>query len=149
MADDVVHRVAIAGTDMYFDVVEGERILGAALAVSVSVIDPDNPYRYLEVRGVVADIVPDPEAKFYLHPNDRYDGPLTDTPADAAVPGDLRGAPDRDQLALAGAFDVFPGLTFLADHDRRPVSSPRRDGSRGRPPGSARGRDRSMVLLRP
>lgn len=82
MADDVVHRVAIAGTDMYFDVVEGERILGAALAVSVSVIDPDNPYRYLEVRGVVADIVPDPE--FYLHPNDRYDGPLTDTPADAA-----------------------------------------------------------------
>jgi hypothetical protein len=25
-------------------------------AVSVSVVDPDNPYRYLGVRGVVADI---------------------------------------------------------------------------------------------
>lgn len=35
MADDVVHRVAIAGTDTCFDVVEGERILGAALRAGV------------------------------------------------------------------------------------------------------------------
>lgn len=52
-------------------------------AVALSVIDPDNPYRYLEVRGLVEDVVPDPEAKFYLHLNDRYSGPLTGTPADA------------------------------------------------------------------
>lgn len=52
-------------------------------AVAMSIIDPDNPYRYLEVRGVVEDIVADPGAKFYLHLNDRYDGPLTGTPADA------------------------------------------------------------------
>lgn len=49
-------------------------------AVAMSIIDPDNPYRYLEVRGVVEDIERDPEAKFYLHLNDRYDGPLTGTP---------------------------------------------------------------------
>ena len=52
-------------------------------AVAMSIIHPDNPYRYLEVRGVVEDIERDPEAKFYLHLNDRYDGPLTGTPADA------------------------------------------------------------------
>lgn len=59
------------------------RNLKANPAVAISVIDPDNPYRYLEVRGLVEDVVPDPEATFYLHLNDRYDGPLTGTPADA------------------------------------------------------------------
>lgn len=59
------------------------RNLKANPAVAISVIDPDNPYRYLEVRGIVKDEVPDPEATFYLHLNDRYDGPLTGTPADA------------------------------------------------------------------
>lgn len=59
------------------------RNLKANPAVAISVIDPDNPYRYLEVRGIVEDEVPDPEATFYLHLNDRYDGPLTGTPADA------------------------------------------------------------------
>lgn len=59
------------------------RNLKANPAVAISVIDPDNPYRYLEVRGLVEDVVPDPEARFYLHLNDRYDGPLTGRPADA------------------------------------------------------------------
>lgn len=35
MADDVVHRVAISGTDINFEIVEGERILGAALRAKV------------------------------------------------------------------------------------------------------------------
>lgn len=35
MADDVVHRVAVAGTDTYFEVIEGERILTAALRAGV------------------------------------------------------------------------------------------------------------------
>lgn len=52
--------------------------------VAMSISDPDNPYRYLEVRGVVDEIVPDPTAAFYLHLNDRYSGPLTEPPADAA-----------------------------------------------------------------
>ncbi|CDO08949.1 PPOX class F420-dependent oxidoreductase [Mycolicibacterium cosmeticum] len=53
-------------------------------AVAMSVIDPDNPYRFLEVRGVVEEIVPDPTGAFYLQLNDRYDGPLTEPPADKA-----------------------------------------------------------------
>jgi len=49
----------------------------------MSISDPDNPYRYLEVRGVMQEIVPDPTGAFCLHLNDRYSGPLTGPP-----PGD-------------------------------------------------------------
>jgi PPOX class probable F420-dependent enzyme len=52
--------------------------------VAMSIADPDNPYKFLEVRGVVEEIVPDPTGAFYLQLNDRYSGPLTGTPADAA-----------------------------------------------------------------
>ncbi|CAN5414388.1 PPOX class F420-dependent oxidoreductase [soil metagenome] len=51
--------------------------------VAMSIADPDNPYKFLEVRGVVEEIVPDPTGEFYLRLNDRYDGPLTEPPADA------------------------------------------------------------------
>ena len=60
------------------------RNVSANPAVAMSIIDPDNPYRYLEVRGVVEEIVPDPTGAFYLELNDRYDGPLTEPPADKA-----------------------------------------------------------------
>ena len=60
------------------------RNVSANPAVAMSVIDPDNPYRYLEVRGVVEEIVPDPTGAFYLELNDRYDGHLTEPPADKA-----------------------------------------------------------------
>ena len=52
--------------------------------VAMSIIDPETPYRYLEVRGVVEEIVPDPTGAFYLKLNDRYSGPLTEPPADKA-----------------------------------------------------------------
>jgi PPOX class probable F420-dependent enzyme len=52
--------------------------------VAMSVIDPDNPYRFLEVRGVVEEIVPDPTGAFYMALNDRYDGPLSEPPPDKA-----------------------------------------------------------------
>ena len=51
--------------------------------VAMSIADPDNPYKFLEVRGIVEEIVPDPTGEFYLKLNDRYDGPLTEPPADA------------------------------------------------------------------
>jgi len=60
------------------------RNVSANPAVAMSIIDPDNPYRYLEVRGVVEEIVPDPTGAFYLELNDGYDGPLTEPPADKA-----------------------------------------------------------------
>jgi len=60
------------------------RNIEANPAVSMSIIEPDNPYRYLEVRGVVEEIVPDPTGAFYLELNDRYSGPLTEPPPDKA-----------------------------------------------------------------
>lgn len=41
-------------------------------AVAFSVIDPDDPYRHLEVRGVVERLDPDPSGDFYLELADRY-----------------------------------------------------------------------------
>jgi PPOX class probable F420-dependent enzyme len=43
---------------------------------ALSIADPENPYRYLEVRGKVEEIQPDPAAEFYLHLNQRYGGPF-------------------------------------------------------------------------
>jgi PPOX class probable F420-dependent enzyme len=51
--------------------------------VAISIADPENPYKYLEVRGVVEDITPDPQGDFYMHLNDRYSGPFTEPPADS------------------------------------------------------------------
>ena len=51
--------------------------------VALSIADPDNPYRYLEVRGEVDDIEPDPAADFYMHLNNRYGGPFKQAPPDA------------------------------------------------------------------
>jgi PPOX class probable F420-dependent enzyme len=60
------------------------RNIEANPAVAMSIIDPDNPYRYLEVRGVVEEIVPDPTGAFYMALNDRYSGPLTEAGPDKA-----------------------------------------------------------------
>ncbi|MFJ3870226.1 PPOX class F420-dependent oxidoreductase [Streptomyces sp. NPDC090082] len=40
--------------------------------VSVSVNDPERPYRYLEVRGRVLRVEPDPEGVFFRRLADRY-----------------------------------------------------------------------------
>jgi len=41
--------------------------------VSFHLVDPDNPYRTLEVRGRVESIEPDPDAAFYRGLQQRYD----------------------------------------------------------------------------
>jgi PPOX class probable F420-dependent enzyme len=41
--------------------------------VSFHVVDPDNPYRTLEVRGRVQSIEADPDAVFYRSLQERYD----------------------------------------------------------------------------
>ena len=52
--------------------------------VALSINDPDLPYRYLELRGRVTAIEPDPEAAFFMELADRYgltlDGPPKDAP---------------------------------------------------------------------
>ena len=54
-------------------------------AVAISIIDPDNPYRYVEVRGVVERVDPDPTGAFYVELARRYSRPGgAATPPDAA-----------------------------------------------------------------
>jgi PPOX class probable F420-dependent enzyme len=52
-------------------------------SVAMSVTDPDKPVRYLEVRGVVERIEPDPEGSFYIELATRYGVPSPQAPADA------------------------------------------------------------------
>lgn len=53
--------------------------------MAISVIDPDNPYRHLEVRGVVERMDPDPQGDFFVELAERYDAPFgTNPPKDAA-----------------------------------------------------------------
>jgi PPOX class probable F420-dependent enzyme len=52
--------------------------------IAMSVNDPDRPYRYLEVRGRVERIDPDPEAVFFAELAKRYGLDLDGPPGDAA-----------------------------------------------------------------
>jgi PPOX class probable F420-dependent enzyme len=61
------------------------RNIRANPAVAISIIDPEDRYRYLEVRGVVERIDPDPDGAFFVRLAKRYDAPFgTDAPPDAA-----------------------------------------------------------------
>ncbi|HEX3749257.1 MAG TPA: PPOX class F420-dependent oxidoreductase [Streptosporangiaceae bacterium] len=59
------------------------RNLVANPAAALSIIDPDQPYRYLEVRGVLDHVEPDPEGAFYRQLARRYGAP-DQPPPDAA-----------------------------------------------------------------
>jgi len=52
-------------------------------AVAVSITDPDRPSRYLEVRGRIERIMPDPEGAEFIRLAERYGMPQG-PPADAA-----------------------------------------------------------------
>src|SRR5580698_9710919 len=41
-------------------------------SMSLSVIDPENPFHYLEVRGRLVDVLPDPSGEFYVTLGRRY-----------------------------------------------------------------------------
>lgn len=55
--------------------------------VAFSILDPDDPYRFLEVRGVVSSIEPDPDAEFYLSLQRRYGEtfPVNDAPVRVVI----------------------------------------------------------------
>lgn len=61
------------------------RELSERPSAAVSINDPEAPYRYLELRGTVERIEPDPEGEFFAVLADRYalpmDGPVGDAPA--------------------------------------------------------------------
>src|SRR6185312_8658989 len=50
--------------------------------VSIAFLNPRNPYGYVEIRGVVDHIDPDPEAQLYQRLSEHYDG-APKVPADA------------------------------------------------------------------
>lgn len=52
-------------------------------SVAMSVTDPDRPVRYLEVRGIVERIEPDPQGQFYVELATRYGVPSPKAPKDA------------------------------------------------------------------
>ncbi|MDJ0396215.1 PPOX class F420-dependent oxidoreductase [Rhodococcus sp. G-MC3] len=51
--------------------------------IAFSVNDPDQPYRYLEVRGRVVNVEPDPNAELFMALADRYDLAMSGPPGDA------------------------------------------------------------------
>ncbi|MEY2849013.1 MAG: hypothetical protein RI885_1679 [Actinomycetota bacterium] len=53
-------------------------------SMALSVIDPTNPFRYLEVRGTLIDTVADPDGVFYVRLGRRYGNPDQQPPADRA-----------------------------------------------------------------
>jgi PPOX class probable F420-dependent enzyme len=52
-------------------------------SMSLLVIDPDDPMRYLEVRGRLVEFVPDPTGAFYVVLGKRYGEPDQQPPADS------------------------------------------------------------------
>jgi PPOX class probable F420-dependent enzyme len=60
------------------------RNLQANPSMSLLVIDPDDPQRYVELRGALDKIEPDPEGDFYVHLGRRYGDADQAPPPDAA-----------------------------------------------------------------
>jgi PPOX class probable F420-dependent enzyme len=58
--------------------------LEAEPRLSFTIIDPDNPYRYLEVRGVVDRVEDDPTGSFYVELGKRYGNAEQTPPPDSA-----------------------------------------------------------------
>ena len=61
-------------------------------AMSFSIMDPDNPFRYLELRGKLIQTIPDPTGEFYVRLGKRYGNAAQTPPADS---------PDRVILVMS------------------------------------------------
>jgi PPOX class probable F420-dependent enzyme len=59
------------------------RNLQADPRISLCIADPDNGYRFLEVRGELERIDDDPGGQFYMELAERYGEPMTQPPEDA------------------------------------------------------------------
>jgi PPOX class probable F420-dependent enzyme len=53
-------------------------------SMSLSVIDPENPFHYLEVRGRLVEVIPDPTGEFYVSLGRRYGNAAQKPPPDSA-----------------------------------------------------------------
>lgn len=53
-------------------------------SMSFTIIDPDTPHEYLEVRGKLVEAIPDPTGAYYVHLQNRYGDPSDVPPKDKA-----------------------------------------------------------------
>lgn len=53
-------------------------------SMSLAVFDPDDPHRYIEVRGRLVDVTPDPTGAFYVRLGRRYGNAGQQPPPDSA-----------------------------------------------------------------
>lgn len=60
------------------------RNLQANPAMSLALMDPENPVHYVEVRGRLVEVVDDPTGGFYVELQNRYGNPSSEPPPDAA-----------------------------------------------------------------
>jgi PPOX class probable F420-dependent enzyme len=60
------------------------RNLQANPSMSFMVFDPDEPYVYIEVRGKLVDVEPDPTGAFYVRLGKRYGNAQQEAPPDKA-----------------------------------------------------------------
>lgn len=52
--------------------------------MTLETLDPENPLRYVEVRGRLVEVIPDPEGEYYVHLGRRYGNADQQAPADKA-----------------------------------------------------------------
>ena len=64
-------------------------------SMAVCLLDPENPFSYLEVRGKLVAVDPDPTGAFYVELQNRYGNPSTTPPPDAAERVVLRMSADK------------------------------------------------------
>ena len=60
------------------------RNLQADPRMTLEMTDPENPLKYVEVRGRLAEVLPDPEGAMYVRLGRRYGNPNEQAPADKA-----------------------------------------------------------------
>lgn len=53
-------------------------------SMSLMVFDPDDPQVYIEIRGRLVEVVPDPEGRLYVRLGQRYGNPDQQPPPDKA-----------------------------------------------------------------
>jgi PPOX class probable F420-dependent enzyme len=53
-------------------------------SMSIAVVDPENPMHYLEVRGRLVEVIPDPQGLFYIRLGKRYGNAEQEAPPDKA-----------------------------------------------------------------
>jgi PPOX class probable F420-dependent enzyme len=52
-------------------------------SMSLSISDPDNPYDFIELRGRLAEVIPDPTGAFYVRLGQRYGNADQQPPPDS------------------------------------------------------------------